>query len=234
METVEHNLARWQASRMECIKVAGLLKRCPVAYKWKAPFRCWVLREATFWRVTDLLSQSYTLHRQGHGLGARILLRSGFETLATLIYLNQPIQQVLDDELDFHSFGERTSVLLLGSRDNSTNHQSVNIVTILGKCDKRYPGLARLYGILSESAHPNFEGLVAGYSNVAHDEKETQFSNRWTQIHGEKHLSFVDQCMKIFEYEYNEVWADLIVKLEDWIVENDDRLEATKVTGVRD
>lgn len=78
MDTVQQNLVDWGNSRMASISVAGLLKRNPVAYKWTAPFRSWMLREAVFWRLHDLLTQSYALHQQGHGLGARILLRSGF------------------------------------------------------------------------------------------------------------------------------------------------------------
>lgn len=230
MDTIAQNLSSWRASLMTSIPIAGLLSRNPVVYKWKAPFRCWLLREAAFWRVTDLLTQSYALHQQGHGLGARILLRSGIETLAYLIYLNQLIQQVVDSKLDFHEFGQKTSILLLGSRDRSTNHQSLNIITILQKCDKRYPGLEKLYGILSESAHPNYDGLVAGYSKVDHDEYETCFSNRWMEINGASHLDSIELYMMIFHHEYNDVWANLMDKLENWIAENDDSLEATKNT----
>ena len=114
-----------------------------------------MLREAVFWRLHDLMTQSCALHQQGHGLGARILLRSGFETLATLIYLNQLMQHVLDGKLNFHVFGEKTSTLLLGSRNNDDGPRSLNIVTVLEKCDKRYPGLMALYADLSESAHPS-------------------------------------------------------------------------------
>ena len=101
---VEQNLANWKLSLLRNIPVGGLLSRNSVAYKWKAPFRVWMLREAVFWRLHDLMTQSYALHQQGHGLGARILLRSGFESLATLIYVNQLMQQVLDGKLDFHVF----------------------------------------------------------------------------------------------------------------------------------
>lgn len=213
---------------MASIPVAGLISRNPVAYKWKAPFRSWMLREAVFWRLHDLLSQSYALHQQGHGLGARILLRSGFETLAVLIYLNQLTQQVLDGKLDFRAFSQKTATLLIGSRDGSTKHQSLNIITILEKCDKRYPGLAKLYAILSESAHPNYEGLCTGYSKMDHGEYETNFSNRWMEMYGEMHLGSMDLCMETFHHEYNDVWADLMDKLEAWIVTHDAHLEATK------
>lgn len=233
MDTIEQNLANWQASLMATIPVGGLLSRNPIAYKWKASFRCWLLREATLWRASDLLTQSLVLHQQGHGLGARILLRSGFETLATLIYLNQRIERVLGGALDFHKFAEETSILLAGSRDGSTNHKSLNIITILNKCDERYPGLEILYGNLSESAHPNYEGLLAGYSKVDHDEFETQFSNRWMELHGASHLRLMEQCMMVFHHEYNDVWPDLMDRLESWIVRNDRNLEATMNTGAQ-
>ena len=104
MDKIEQNLANWRTSLMQSIPIGGLLSRNATAYKWKATFRCWMLREVTFWRLTDLLTQSYVLHRQKHGLGARILLRSGFETLAMLVYLNQLIEQVLEGNLSFHLF----------------------------------------------------------------------------------------------------------------------------------
>ncbi len=228
MNAVEQNLANWKNSLISSIPIGGLLSRNSVAYKWKAAYRVWMLREAAFWRLNDLMTQSYALHEQGHGLGARILLRGAFESLATLIYLNQLIRQVLDGKLSFHDFGNKTATLLLGSRDCSTDHQAINIMTVLEKSDKRYPGILKLYSILSESAHPNYEGMVVGYSKVDHDEYETHFSNRWMELHGEHHLVSMELCMGTFHHEYNNVWPDLMEKLEDWLETNDAELESTK------
>ena len=228
MDSVEENLANWKASLMASIPVAGLISRNETAYKWKALFRCWMLREAAFWRVQDLLAQSLTLHKQRHGLGARILLRSAFETLATLVHLNQLIQAVIDDKLNFHEFGLKTSVLLLGSRDESTSHKSMNIVTVLDKCEKRYPGIIELYALLSESAHPNYEGLCVGYSTIDHSEHQTNFSNRWMEMYGDRHVGSMDLCMVTFQHEYNEVWPRLMSSLEGWVVARDAELEASK------
>jgi len=111
---------------------------------------------------------------------------------------------------------------------------SLNIATILAKCDKRYPGIANLYGKLSESAHPNFEGLVTGYSKVNYDEYETRFSNRWMELYGEKTLNLIENFTFTFHHEYDEVWTALMEKLEGWIVANDVRLEATKNTVLQD
>lgn len=231
MDAVEQELANWKASLLPSIPVGGLLARNALVYKWKAPFRVWMLREAVFWRLHDLLSQSCTMHRLGHDLGARILLRSGFETLAILIYLNQLMQQVTDGSLNFHKFDDTTSVLLLGSRNNPDGHQARSILTILEKCDRQYPGMVSLYADLSESAHPNYEGLCVGYSKLNRDEYETVFSNRWTELYGERHLRSVEKCMETFLHEYNDVWSNRMDKLETWIAANDEQLEATKLAS---
>lgn len=228
LKAIEQNLANWEASLFPKIPVGGLLARNPVAHKWKAPFRSMMLREASFWRVHDLMTASYELHVLGRGLGARILLRSGFETLATLIYLNLLMQQVIDGKLNFHVFGHKTALLLLGSRNNEEMPRSINIVTVLEKCDTRYPGLMDIYADLSESAHPSYEGLCSGYSTINRDEYETTFSNRWMELHGGRHLDSMLLCMGTFHHEYDKVWSELFGELEGWIEANDKELEATK------
>jgi len=228
MDNIETELNNWRASHVANIPIGGLISRNPIAYKWKAPFRCWLLRETAFWRVTDLLTQSYTLHQQGHGLGARILLRSGLETLALLIYLNHNMRAVLEKRLNFHEFGHLTIRLVAGSKDKPRLASAVNVITMLDKGDKRYPGLRGIYDSLSESAHPNFEGMMWGYSKVNHDEYETDFSNRWMEIYGGKHSDSMELCMTTFVHEYEDVWVELMEKLETWLVTNDTMLESTR------
>lgn len=229
MHDVDINLANWKTALMASIPLGGLFSRNATAYKWKAPFRCWMLHEAVLWRLHDLLTQSVALHQQGHGLGARILLRSGFETLATLIYLNQLMGKVLDGTLGFFDFNDKTLRLTIGSKNKSTKTESINIITILRKCEDRYPGIEKIYASLSESAHPSYEGLCVGYSKIDHGLYDTNFSNRWMELHGDSHLGMVKLCMECFEAEYNDVWGGLILKLEDWIAANDDELEAAKL-----
>lgn len=186
-----------------------------------------MLRESAFWRVTDLLTQSYELHSSGSVLGARILLRGAYETLATLIYLNYLMKQTVEGNLDFHTFGEKTGTLLLGSRNGTTPERSINVLSVIEKSDKRYPGLMKIYEDLSESAHPSYEGLCVGYSKIDHNDFVTAFSNRWVELHGENHLNGMLLCMNTFHLEYDEVWPDLMQVLETWIVENDAELEAS-------
>lgn len=227
-QVVEQALTDWKASLCQQIDVGSLFARSPIVYKWKAPLRSLVLRESICWRLHDLLTQSQVLHQSGQLLGARILLRSSFETVAILIYLNQMTAKVLAGTLSFHTFSEKTSQLLLGSKDHSTNHSAINIVTVLGHCDKRYPGIMQWYSDLSESAHPNFEGICVGYSKADREAYVTNFSNRWAQLYGSTHADGIRACIVLFDAEYSDVWTAQMEHLERWIEANDATLEATK------
>jgi hypothetical protein len=228
MRNVEQTLKAWQTSLCTKVDIGGLIARNRIAHKWKATYRSLSLREGVAWRTQDLLGQSVLLHDAQHAVGARILLRSAFESVAVLIYLNQLTRQVLAGTLNFHEFSEKTATLLLGSRDKSTDHTALNIATVLQKCKARYPDIEQLYGALSESAHPNYEGTSVGYSTVDRENYVTTFSNKWDHMYGKNHINLVGLCMEVFDAEYNHEWVDAFEKLESWLVENDATLEATK------
>jgi hypothetical protein len=228
MRNIEMILKNWEASLCQNVSLAGLLARNPTANKWKVTYRSLVLRECVFWRTHDLLVQSHTLFKNGRILGSRILLRSAFESVATLIYLNQMTEQVLAGKLHFHEFSAKTCQLLLGSRNQTTKHSSINIITVLGHCDKKYKGISDEYAILSESAHPNFEGACFGYSRVDHERDETNFANHWHSMCSGDHESLLMLIAEIFENEYNNVWPQQLEALEAWLVEHDAELEETK------
>ncbi len=228
MSEIEQILGNWKDSLCPEISVGGMVARNPIAHKWKASYRSLVLRETVFWRTHDLLTQAHFLFKAKHILGSRILIRSALESVATLIHLNQLTARVLDGSLNFHDFDEKTRRLLLGSRDGSTKHSSINIVTVLEHCEKKYKGLTNIYATLSECAHPNYEGVCFGYSSVDHERRETHFSNKWEAMWADKHESLVKLVCVVFESEYNDVWELQIEALEAWLVKHDATLEATK------
>jgi hypothetical protein len=62
MTLIEQSLTKWKSSLPAKVEIGGLISRNPTAHKWKAPFRSLNLREAVFWRLHNLLAQSYALH----------------------------------------------------------------------------------------------------------------------------------------------------------------------------
>lgn len=228
MDNLAQALTDWHDTLCPRVEVGGLISRNPTAHKWKATFRSLVVRETVCWRTQDLLSQSFFLWEADKILGSRILLRSAFETLAILVYLNQLMRKVVSGAEDFHEFSDKTARLLLGSKDGSTSHQAVNILTVLKKCEDRFPGIEKLYAVLSESAHPNFEGICLGYATDDKKDYVTSFSNKWSEVYRESQRDGIAICIAMFAYEYNDEWRPAFEALEQWIVVNDSALERTK------
>lgn len=227
-EIIEQALQEWQSSLCAEVSVGGLYKRNPVVHKWKVTYRSLVVRELASWRLLDLLRQAFDLEKARHVLGARIILRSAVETLALLIFSNQKMETIVATGKGFHEFSNTTSRLLLGSKNKTTGVEAINILTVLDRCDRRYEGIRRLYDDLSETAHPNWQGICAGYSVHDNNEFETRFENRWSEIHGESQHGIILLLMEIFEHEYNEKWPENFDNFETWIQENDDMLESSK------
>ena len=228
MTQIDATLAALKATLCQEIDATAVRASNPVAHKWKAPWRCRILREAVAWRLHDLLVQSHRLACGDDLLGARILLRSAFETLAMLIYANRSMRNVVNGNVEFHAFSERTSQLLLGSRDKTTSHESVGVLSMLQSADKRYPGMMTWYEALCETAHPNFEGLLHAYADTDEDNKVTRFENRWSRIYSASHADALKALLIVFEGEYNDEWPDAFKALEEWVERNDALLEATR------
>lgn len=229
MNRLKEILEIWEQSLRKEVDLGALYSRNKIAHKWKATYRITVLRELVFWRVTDLLRQIIVLADQQLLLGARILLRSMLETIAILVYLNIKMQTVREGSLNYDEFQKLTTALMLGSRNDSTGFQSINIVTIITKhCERKYNGIAATYEDLSESAHPNYEGICSGYSYIDEKEYVTHFKNRWEEKYSANFIKTVLGVLRIFEDEYNARFIEEFEKLEIWIVENDEHLEQYK------
>ena len=173
----------------------------------------------------NLGQQILCLSENQHFLGARILLRSAIETLAILIFLNQRTKSVASRDYSFFEFDELTMQLLMGSRNGGTNQEAINILTVLTKADKQYPGILSMHQRLSESAHPNFDGLLYTYSESNPEKLETHFSNRWASIFAAEQEPAMAFVFAVFESEYNSAWPRAFEELECWIRENDAELE---------
>jgi hypothetical protein len=228
METIEQRLARWTEKLCPVISVEDLIFRCPTAHKWKAPYRSLVIREALLWRMTDLGGQAIVLTQNQHILGARILLRSSLETLALLVYLNQKLEAVVLDKLSFFEFDRLSMQLLMGSKNKSTSFNSINILTALEKAESRHEGLADMHKHLSESAHPNYDGVLFGYSKADRINYETHFSNRWVECFGQEQIPAMNYVFAVFEHEYSEQFLSLFANLEEWLRNNNEALKNQK------
>ena len=121
---------------------------------------------------------------------------------------------------------------MLGSRNESTKHSSINVTTILEHCETKYQDISSIYATLSECAHPNYEGACFGYSKIDYENHSTHFSNKWEMMWSHQHETLVHFICSIFESEYSVVWPKQFNKLENWVFENDSMLEKTKAEDI--
>lgn len=226
-------VAQWKSSLCPRIELAALISRNGTAHKWKATYRTIVLRELVCWRLVELMEELALLSRERPTLGSVILLRSAFETLSILIYINQKIESVLRDETSFFDFCSTTSRLMLGSKNKTTEYAAINIISVLELCEKKYPGILALYGDLSESAHPNYDGVCSGFSRIDEANFTTEFEDRWSEKYLTRLQAGIDLCVEVFQSEYNDVWPSNFEALERWLVDKDKWLEENKPSARR-
>jgi len=67
--------------------------------------------------------------------------------------------------------------LLLGSRWEDWEHQSVNIMTAISKVEREIPGAEKIYAGMSEVAHPNWLGTAGAFSEPNKAEILTYLGN---------------------------------------------------------
>ena len=221
-------ITEWKSTRLDKIEIASLYSRNPTAHKWKAPFRSLVIRELVYWRLIDLLDQSLELTKLNSILGARILLRSAFETVGILIFLNSKIESLISGNMQYNDFENATLRLMLGSKRKEEEILPYNILSILEGCEKRYLGITKVYNDLSETAHPNYDGMMLGYSTFDQENYITYFKNHWQEIYAGDFDKLMMICISTFEAEYNDIWPGLFERLEKWLEENDESLEAQR------
>lgn len=219
-------VGRWESTLCKEVDLASLYARNPEAHKWKSLHRIYVLRELVAWRLVDLLKQAALLAQQEMYIGSRILLRASIETLALLIYSSQKMDAVVDTGQGFQELSDATSKLLLGSRNEMTKHQSINILTIIEKADKKYNGIMKMYGDLSETTHPNWQGMSVTYSKLNVESYKTKFCNNSQELFVGEQKPIMNYIMAIFESEYNQVWPASFNAFESWVGLNSKNLES--------
>jgi hypothetical protein len=218
-------IGKWETTLCKEVDLASLSARNPDAHNWKLLYRIYVLRELVAWRTVDLLKQAALLAQQEMYIGSRILLRATIETLALLIYSSQKMDAVVNTGQGFQELSDATSKLLLGSRNEVTKHQSINILTIIEKADKKYNGIMKVYGDLSETTHPNWQGMSATYSVLDVENYKTEFCNNGQKLFSGEQKPIMNYIMAIFESEYNLVWPASFDAFENWVGLNGKSIE---------
>ncbi len=136
--------------------------------KSKLPWKADSIRELLFHRVTDIANSALGLVQNNSRVPAVMLVRSLMETTAMVYSLHLKTNTFLSDsnEIDFDDFLMKA---LLGSRDETTDITSVNILTMIDKVNREFDGFRAMYDGLCEYTHPNWRGVMLSYSQIDRD-----------------------------------------------------------------
>lgn len=129
------------------------------------PFKVLSLREPLLCRIVDLVEASLELCKADKGMGAAILARAVLEATAVLFALVEGVEGIAKGK-DVGDFEQRLNAMLVGSRNRKTPVDAINILTHIKKMDKTFEGILEHYDLLSELAHPNFDGVLNSYAQL--------------------------------------------------------------------
>jgi hypothetical protein len=221
-------LRRYEESLEKRIDISSLYQRNNTAHKWKVTFSVYAIRETSCWRFVDILRQAIFLSDTENILGARIMTRAAIETLASLVFINKKMENLVEGKIEFIPFCQAINSLFLGSRVNKDLPQTVNVLTMVENFEKVHKGIKKYFDDLCESAHPSYEGLTMGYAKINRKEFVADIGNFWAEKWGYIHEFPLRIAIEIFESEYNDIWKANFEKMEMWLVENDARLESER------
>ena len=94
-----------------------------------------------------------------------VLTRAVIETVALIYWLHKKIAELLESK-DIEKLDYFLMKAMLGSKDNTTNIESYNVLTAVDQVDKVYKNFRQMYDELCEFAHPNWSGLLGAYGHI--------------------------------------------------------------------
>lgn len=186
----------------------------------KTPFKAFWLREALYYRMTDLSGAAIGLYKQNKIVPAIIIIRAAYETAALCFYVYKNLNQAIERH-DFIGMDDFLMKAGHGGKLDEVHYKAFNILTVIKHLDKEFTGLESMYYWLCEVAHPNWMGCEGSYSTLNTEEHYVEFSLKRKSISPEFiGLNELSIALVVFEHYYNKMAGILpeIVKLcEEYI-----------------
>ncbi|MGB2809369.1 MAG: DUF2971 domain-containing protein [Sedimentisphaerales bacterium] len=186
----------------------------------KTPFKAFLIREALYYRMTDLSGAAIDLYKQNKIIPAIIIIRAAYETAALCFYVYKNLNQAIEK----HNFIEIDDFLMRaghGGKLDEVHYKAFNTLTVIGHLDKQFQGLERMYAWLCEFAHPNWPGCEGAYSTLNAEEHYVEFSLKKKSIPPEVvGLNELSVALVVFENYYNkmeEILPEVIKLCEEGI-----------------
>jgi hypothetical protein len=151
VEAAKEEVQRRRRPRARASESAGL-----ASWMLEVWHQLWLSRTVA---LLEGVQAEFNAHRL---VNAVVLLRAQIETVAACYAIVERGEDVLGKG-DLHTFHKRVLQAVYGTkplREGEPFPAAVNVMKVLDKFEKVFPGTKRHYASLSEMAHPNMEGIT--------------------------------------------------------------------------
>ncbi len=177
-QDIEHTNGHLQHMRDGCVsevRVEGDLLRSKLAWM------CRCLEQSLRYRTVALTDGMINAWATRNPLSASILSRSLLETVALIVDVEDKITRHVTNG-DIQSLYEVLYGTSFSTRDEETIKEnaifkSINVLTLIGKMDRRAEGILSYYESVSERVHPNSGGHRGFFASLDLNEVVTKFSS---------------------------------------------------------
>jgi hypothetical protein len=192
------------------------IQAASLTVKSKLPFKALSLRELLIHRMAALCIPTVQLFETKHIIPAVILTRAIVETVAVLFVLHERLNRFLKEkDKDVESLDEFFMKSLVGSKVDQEMPTPSNILNMIDRVEKTFPGYRSVYDILCEYVHPNWAGLFGSFGDIIKEKVELKLGpNERTKAYSSG-LNVLSTSLMVFSNYYNET-ADLVQQLEDY------------------
>ena len=165
------------------------------------PFRTAVLKEALAYRASSLADGCVSEMKQGRWVNCIVLVRCIVETGALLYCLGQKVSTAIQTRSDENLwlFLQRAAV---GAKTINGLPSPPNVLSMIDKVNKEFPGFRDAYDRFSEFAHPNCLGVLTAYADAASTPISSTFGLN-QQVPQEVHAAGLLGILTVVQYAYN-------------------------------
>lgn len=183
--------------------------------KSKIPFKLFSLKELLLHRMTALADSALTLYESNRRVPSFLVIRGCMETTGSIVHIRKKCESYLENK-DLDSFDESLMKGLAGGRDKKAKIAAVNVLSLIDKIDREYPGYRKMYDVLCEYTHPNFFGVLDVFGKIDPKQVWLDLGDEIRKPPAAYGLAPLLMSMTIFEESYNIV-DDLGQQINDWL-----------------
>ena len=172
--------------------------------KSKLPWKAASLSALCFYRIVELGEVSVDLYERRLPVSAFLITRSAMETTAILYWLYEKLTKAVENN-NKEEVSQFLDKAMLGSKNKLSPLDSYNSLTAIDKVEKIHEGFRENYDSLSETSHPNWQGLLCPYGKIDEDKKCLRLENNSQRLPINAGLAGLLSALCFFKLYYSKI-----------------------------